>query len=61
MTIGRRRDAWERAAKLISAWTGEPIHEIMPNFGGDAADSRSEILPYNENVRAAIVKEYEGK
>lgn len=59
MAVGRRRDAWERAARIIQAWSGEPIAEIMPDFGDDRPTQRGDVLPYNEALRAEIVKHYE--
>jgi len=59
MTIGRRRDAWQRAARLVSAWTGEPAAEIMPDFGDEPQTKRLDVLPYDEKLRTEIVSHFQ--
>ena len=59
MTIGKRRDAWERTARLVVAWTGESWTDVMPSFG-EQQPKRQDVLPYNEALRAEIVRQYEG-
>lgn len=58
MAVGRKRDEWERAARLVSAWTGETVAEIMPDFGDGQSVRQSDVLPYNPALRDEIVKNW---